>query len=78
MYKIEKNKKLPEDPRGAKRKYPFHILKIGESFFAQKPSTNITSSYNYYKRNHDQKNKQFTCRTVVENNKNGTRCWRIK
>lgn len=72
MYKIEKN---IEYPRNKDRKYPFSVMKVGDSFFV--PSADIknrgiiaNNAYNYAKRT----GKKFRTQTTKDG---GVRCWRI-
>ncbi len=68
---LEKNQSMPEN-RGTITKYPWAMMKVGDSFFVpnRKPadfSTNKRTASRKYKA-------KYACRTV----KGGTRVWRVK
>lgn len=67
-YKIEKGMKMPERKCGAKSKYPFGSMKIGDSFVADVKSR--ITAYQYGRR-HKMK---FASRQEGES----FRIWRIK
>ena len=77
--KIEKgipipNKKSGHGPNmGAPRKYPIHLLSVGESFLAKlKKSSQLSASISQFRKKYP--NKKFTCRKV----EGGVRVWRVK
>lgn len=75
MFKIEKNIPLPTNIRraGRKGKYPFGLLKAGDSFLVPEGKMK-TISVSLANHNKKMKPKQFTARTV----KDGIRVWRVK
>jgi hypothetical protein len=61
----------PSGKRGAQNKYPFHMLKVGDSFFAPGMTAQKLSNASTW---HKLKNGwNFKCQTVD----GGARCWRI-
>jgi len=66
---------IPMPPPG-KRKYPWHEMKVGDSFFApNKTSAQFAAMINAYtKRNRG----KFQGRDVIENNIKGCRVWRLE
>lgn len=72
MFNIEKDIPLPE-PRGARTKYPFEEMEIGDSFLFDKKQVNLIhfAKSQYGRRN----NKKFSVRRI---NNDEYRCWRIE
>jgi hypothetical protein len=72
MFEIEKNIPAPEHTGGGARpKYPFAKMEIGDSFFAPKMSARALSNSAQWHAN--KTGKKFTCNTV----EGGARCWRV-
>tara|TARA_R110000772_G_scaffold45492_1_gene104209 strand:- start:2082 stop:2318 length:237 start_codon:yes stop_codon:yes gene_type:complete len=78
MYKIEKNVEMPKevDGRGAKAKYPFENLKLGESFFAPGVDAKDLSNVSMYWKRKLKRN--YTVRTVTDEGVSGSRAWRTE
>lgn len=74
---IEKGIPLPNEPRGATKKYPFIALEIGDSFVHPGPTHIAASSANYWSRKLKRKH---ACSSVYPGGrlKGPTRIWRIK
>jgi hypothetical protein len=69
-YFIEKNIPMPEQRYA---KYPFSVMEIGDSFFAETKASSLLTTANYFLKKHN-KNWEFT----VRKENNGTRIWRTK
>lgn len=75
QFKIDDNIPIPPKTsgNGAKRKYPFDDLAVGQSCFVPaKKSAAITAVFRTYKP------KKFTVRTVTESGVTGARVWRTE
>ncbi len=72
MFDLEKNLPAPEyTGRGARPKYPFSKMEVGDSFFAPGMTSNGLSNATQW---HAKKTgKKFTCATEAD----GARCWRV-
>jgi len=74
MIKVDKNKQIPKNPM---KKYPWDLLKVGDSFFHECSIQQLTSAATRW-RKYQQVNQKHTARTVTENGKKGARIWRTK
>ena len=78
MYKIEKNKPVPEKAVGREKKYPFKDMKVGDCFSipysddkdARRKQSNVLSQGRYYRPG------VFTARKITE--EKVVRVWKIK
>ena len=70
MVKIDKHVTMPPDLRGAKPKYPWKNMKVGDSFFAPLKPTSMTNQRHMAQLRTGYK---YSWRKV----KGGTRVWRI-
>lgn len=73
MFNIEKNIQLPNNTGkpGARPKYPFAQMEVGDSFFAPGMKANALSNASQW---HASKTgKKFTCTKEAD----GARCWRV-
>lgn len=87
LYKIDNNVSIPEQGRGGGirniRSATILALKPGQSFFVPKEkackaseiSKMIQSNVTSIKKSHP--NRVYTIRTVTENGREGSRCWRL-
>ena len=72
MFEIEKHIPIPEHTgSGARPKYPFADMEVGDSFFA--PNMTARSLINASQWHANKTGKKFTCSTV----EGGARCWRV-
>jgi len=72
MFQIEKNIPAPVHMgSGAKPKYPFAQMEVGDSFFA--PNMTARALINASQWHANKTGKKFTCSTV----EGGARCWRV-
>lgn len=73
MFKIDKHMPIPEQiGSGARAKYPFAKMEVGDSFFVPSMRSNALSNAAQW---HTKKTgKKFTCANV----EGGVRCWRIE
>lgn len=78
MYKIEANIKMPKKPQGtgAKTKYPFKGLEVGDSFFVPKAvALNMSGRAHYWGKKLERK---YSVRTVTEGGVKGVRAKRTE
>lgn len=82
FFSIEQEVPIPSRQSGSNngRKYPFHIMNMGDSFFVPcskgktqaRLQSNITTSANKL-----YKDRKFVTRQRVEKGVKGVRCWRV-
>ena len=70
MMKIDKHVPMPRDTRGTKPKYPWRLMKIGDSFFTPIKPVNLTNQKYMAQLRTGYK---FSWQAV----KGGTRVWRV-
>lgn len=75
MLKIDKGIPIPAPKKGAKPKYPFAQMSIGDSFFAAESQNTLNSSSCQHAKRRGWK---FTMRATVEDGVTGYRVWRIE
>jgi hypothetical protein len=72
MFQIEKNIAAPKHiGGGARPKYPFPEMEVGDSFFA--PGITARGLSNATQWHANKTGKKFTCATEAD----GARCWRV-
>jgi len=73
VLKIDKNIPVPKVKRGRQSSFPFHLMKNGDSIYAETTLHNLRSrAYQWSKTN----NKKYKWLVIKE--KNGARIWRVK
>lgn len=79
MIKIDKGLEIP--PRrggfggGARSKYPWQYMDVGDSFFIGVSIRTISGAVSVRQKRHGER---YTCRIVTENGVKGVRVWRIE
>jgi hypothetical protein len=73
--KIDRGIPAPPDPRDKMGKYPYQKMRVGDSFYVDGVTSNEMCRRSYYwsvilK-------SRYTCRTIRDGRKVGTRVWRI-
>jgi len=76
MFEIDFNVPIPS-PKAVVTKYPFAIMKIGDSFFVPNKTASEVSPH-FARARRRLPGTKFACRTVVENGVKGVRVWRVK
>jgi len=75
MYTIESNIPIPTSQRGAKEKYPFSKLEVGQSFLVDEEGVklqNVRTACTYAQKRME--GKKFICRAEDT----GVRVWRVE
>ena len=75
IYTIDTSQPMPKNTRGRNPKYPFHAMKVGDSFEITDNKLYTTTAMSAYQ--HGRRyNKKFSIKKDSE--KGSVRCWRTK